>query len=624
MMEHPDSALTILNDITDTFPNSEYDRNVYRILLTEARYKNWIDEENDSLISIATNYFNSRLSDPYRAKASLYHGLILNSKKRYDEALYILINAYHTNSIKKDTLISPFITRTIGDVLSNMNNPESAFDYYKKSYEEFRSVKSESYLADATYDLCRIAFKMDKPDTALTYGEKLYQLSQKCEDSTYFLSSLYVQGRAHYDLNQPKKTIHLLEPHIMSIPQYNKINAVEYLGKAYIEVGDMEKAKKMKKMLNELDSSRKALSWMIAEKEGDYRKAFLDFKSFSKNNFTIFSDWTKYRGEGLLLKNLELERENNRLDSERNQFYILALVLALIILIAVCVIIFLYLRNLKLKQHETMQLIITLQKDLAGKESMMAEIQRNHKDTISEKEAVIAHIQEDLAGKKSMMVEIQRNHEDTLSEKEAVIAHIREDLEGKESMIAEIQRNHEDTLSEKEAVIAHIREDLEGKESMIAEIQRNHEDTLSEKEAVIEHIREGLKGSMKAEFSLIDKIAKEYYEIEDLDKVQHKKIVKMMNKIIRDLKDSTYVTTNLCQLVNTRLDGLLDRLKSDYPDIKDDEITLFTFSLLRFSGKSIGLFMGITDNNVYARKRLLKLKLEKKGAETAAPYLIWL
>ena len=56
MTEQPDSALSILRNINSTSLKG-YNQALYAVLYSHAQYRNYIIEMNDSLISIAVNYF---------------------------------------------------------------------------------------------------------------------------------------------------------------------------------------------------------------------------------------------------------------------------------------------------------------------------------------------------------------------------------------------------------------------------------------------------------------------------------------------------------------------------------------------------------------------------------------
>ena len=65
MNEYPDSALNILENIYIYGNESDEYKAKYGLLLTQARYKNFIDEVNDSLIRSSSEYFLRR-NEPKR------------------------------------------------------------------------------------------------------------------------------------------------------------------------------------------------------------------------------------------------------------------------------------------------------------------------------------------------------------------------------------------------------------------------------------------------------------------------------------------------------------------------------------------------------------------------------
>ena len=57
MENHPDSAYSLLQTVDSDALRTRDGRARYALLYTQAQDKNYIDETNDSLISVATNYY---------------------------------------------------------------------------------------------------------------------------------------------------------------------------------------------------------------------------------------------------------------------------------------------------------------------------------------------------------------------------------------------------------------------------------------------------------------------------------------------------------------------------------------------------------------------------------------
>lgn len=87
MQKFPDSALYFLEKIRPEELNSLEDRAYYALLVTQVQDKNYIFQENDSLIRIAVQYYDSIKSTSMQAKAHYYWGCIWRNREIYPQAL---------------------------------------------------------------------------------------------------------------------------------------------------------------------------------------------------------------------------------------------------------------------------------------------------------------------------------------------------------------------------------------------------------------------------------------------------------------------------------------------------------------------------------------------------------
>jgi hypothetical protein len=71
MQEHPDSALEILSHYSSKSFSDSADIAAYTLLRTQADDKNYIDHTSDSLIKIATNYYDRLLFEFRQATESV-------------------------------------------------------------------------------------------------------------------------------------------------------------------------------------------------------------------------------------------------------------------------------------------------------------------------------------------------------------------------------------------------------------------------------------------------------------------------------------------------------------------------------------------------------------------------
>lgn len=145
------------------------------------------------------------------------------------------------------------------------------------------------------------------------------------------------------------------------------------------------------------------------------------------------------------------------------------------------------------------------------------------------------------------------------------------------------------------------------------------EEANSEYKTLIEHL-EGqrnaeshLKGLIASRFDIIDKLGKTYYERENTAS-QQAAMFQEVKQIITNFAENNEMLQELELIVNTCHDNAMEKLRKDFPTMKEADIRLLCYIFVGFSPQVISLFMKDTVANVYARKSRLKSRI--KSAET--------
>lgn len=123
-----------------------------------------------------------------------------------------------------------------------------------------------------------------------------------------------------------------------------------------------------------------------------------------------------------------------------------------------------------------------------------------------------------------------------------------------------------------------------------------------------------LKGLVTSRFDIIDKLGKTYYERENTLS-QQAAMFQEVKQIITDFSENNEILQELELIVNTCHDNAMQKLRNDFPAMKEADIRLLCYIFVGFSPQVISLFMKDTVANVYARKSRLKSRI--KSAETA-------
>ena len=148
---------------------------------------------------------------------------------------------------------------------------------------------------------------------------------------------------------------------------------------------------------------------------------------------------------------------------------------------------------------------------------------------------------------------------------------------------------------------------------LLAEEANSEYKTLTERMEGQRNTENHLKGLIASRFDIIDKLGKTYYERENTASQQAAMFHEV--KQITDFAENNEMLQELELIVNTCHDNAMQKLRNDFPAMKEADIRLLCYIFVGFSPQVISLFMKDTVANVYARKSRLKSRI--KSAETA-------
>lgn len=149
---------------------------------------------------------------------------------------------------------------------------------------------------------------------------------------------------------------------------------------------------------------------------------------------------------------------------------------------------------------------------------------------------------------------------------------------------------------------------------LLAEEANSQYKTLTEHMEGQRNAENHLKGLIASRFDVIDKLGKTYYERENTAS-QQAAMFHEVKQIITDFAENNELLQELELIVNTCHDNAMEKLRNDFPAMKEADIRLLCYIFVGFSPQVISLFMKDTVANVYARKSRLKSRI--KSAETA-------
>ncbi|EJW97295.1 tetratricopeptide repeat protein [gut metagenome] len=129
-----------------------------------------------------------------------------------------------------------------------------------------------------------------------------------------------------------------------------------------------------------------------------------------------------------------------------------------------------------------------------------------------------------------------------------------------------------------------------------------------------------LRGLVAKRFDVIDYLGKNFYEREGTSS-QQASIFQQVKKIITDFSERDDIFQELEKNVNICHDNAMEKLRSDYPNMKAADLRLLCYGFVGFSPQIISLFMKDTVANVYARKSRLKSRIKASDSPNKELYL---
>jgi cbb3-type cytochrome oxidase subunit 3 len=449
MEAHPDSALTLLKHITDSKRLSSSDHALYALLMSQALDKNNIEVQSDSLIRVATNYYNGAKDSAHAGYAFFYLARVEGNRENPEGRAAALLKAgtYATksNNYKLLGLVYSDKAREYKEQqqLDSMSHYNwLAFSAFQKAGDRRNSVVALISIGNSYSLHCRF-------DSALTY----YCLAKKAAlplHDDLLLSSIYrLSGAAYcYEKNYPMALRYFrLSVRTSDVYDYRKwIN----FAVTYLQIGKLDSARfYLAKCGNphEMAPDYYRLWQELYEKKGNLRAAlyFAKKDSDAKDSLNQLSLKESFAGLEKKYNYQQIAVENNHLliSNERNKWLVLLLLLCLSL---ACVVVLLRKKRRKRQQFSQEQTLTLKEEALRAKEQ---EANALLKKQLGIQQAMLLNINDQ---KKEMQTQMEQAS--GIEKKE--ITHI---LNEKEEVISALCR---EIISNVDALYDHISQRLTG------------------------------------------------------------------------------------------------------------------------------------------------------------------
>lgn len=352
IMERPDSALAVLDSMDRTLLTTDRLKAHHALLHAMALDKNYIDVTDDSLASVAMDYYSRRGPEKYKARSLYYLGLSYYYAGDYDKAILKFTEAEEI-AVDSDSLYLGMIKSLQADAYSMTYNNVAALECLKSANEIYTSISEQYYVNVSELGLAKIYCnnrEYDKADSMLTKLSNQVDLDLKLLPHVLASRAFMMASSADSDYEE----VALLYEKILNEYDSSCLTYRDYWAYAYslISIGRERDSDDLVSQLQKIDTSATSFYWkyLIERRKGNYSNALnLLERSVTFNNMEV----TEVLQQSLALSQREYYKYRFRVASQQIRIKNQTVTIVIIIFILIVLIIyFLIQRYVSIQQIE--------------------------------------------------------------------------------------------------------------------------------------------------------------------------------------------------------------------------------------------------------------------------------
>lgn len=194
MIDHPDSALKILNSMDRRVLATPEKKARHALLLSQALDKNYIDVDNDSLIGQAVHYYSRRGNDVERAKAHYYYAVVKGNAAESGTAIKALLTAREHVVKTNDDRMKALIYTYLGNLYYEQFCFSDAAAAYSEAVDAFKNTGQTFYQLYAMRRKGVSLSLIDKKPEALTCLSEAKEIATQTNDVSSLLEIMASLG----------------------------------------------------------------------------------------------------------------------------------------------------------------------------------------------------------------------------------------------------------------------------------------------------------------------------------------------------------------------------------------------------------------------------------------------
>ena len=379
METYPDSALSILESITYPQKMPRADRALYALLLTQARHKNYIALEDDSLIKTAVDYYGDKKKSLRAAKAHYYWGAIYSEKGYASFAVEEYLTAIRLMPVRNEFLA--MIYDNLAECYEEDRLYNVAIENYRAAYQILKGKDEQTY---PMRGIARVFLLQNEKDSALYYYQQALDCALADQDSS-LIGALYHDLAMVYSEKKDYIQADKFVSKAILLQGQDAINTCLSKAQIMLNLNKLDSASYFfSKNMDELDIYGKAVCYdgmyQIAKRKGEWKTATENMDAY-KILYDSMQIMTDNEELNRLMDKHQLE-EHKRLLSEHTRTLIFSLITAFSSLMIICVFCFMWNYRKRKKHYIALQHELTQKRvdTMLLKEEELSESNKEHID----------------------------------------------------------------------------------------------------------------------------------------------------------------------------------------------------------------------------------------------------
>ena len=567
MYAYPDSALHILEKMTPPKVTDKYQYATWCLLVSQAKIKNYVELESDSLISIGYKYFQQKENPQRKALAGYLEGIYYNDEK-HDAATALKCYLEAATEIEKteDYQLAHLIHAEIGHIYAYRSLVDYATSAYQKAYDFAKLSNNKRYIALSLSYIGRAYSIKPDMDKAIDYYEAAIKIAKEADDKQLLTPGILNElASVHVRIQNNKQALIYALEALHTNKENESLQNYLTVGNIYRQLKINDSAQYYLDRAATSDNiytacgAYQSLYYLNRTIPQNYAKAmtycdkfytYIDSITKIKHGKEIIAMKEKYDHEKLLNEKKTLQIENEQII--RNNLYIL-----LFIVIVIACLIFLYQRKL-IQKERTIQ--------------MQEEQLRIYSLQIHENEMQMAQ---------------NRVHIMQLSEQLAANEGLHETMMEQQNGLNELKKRNENL--QKETILL---------QQNMAEYSQN------------------MQGKLKTQLTSFDAIAEENSRLRNREEFLCKLLIpyiKPLDSLIKSPKQLTIVQwAEVEENINKLYNNFTLRLKEQFPSFTNNDLQVCCLIKLRISVSNMAEILNISPASVSKRKQRIKEQIIKE------------